>query len=185
VDDSEQGPPSFVWEVGSDLIDLDHWARSYVAVRVEEKQGERPRFVRYGFWPIMATLVVVVGATDSIGRAAACAFFLALAFVGAKLWNRSAASRLARRLRGLPAASEPFTFRADSRGTESRSASGSEHLAWSRYQSVRTYDDFVVLNLDVNLMRLLPIGGLVSGQPASAAVDVIAGWIGGPDRTPQ
>jgi hypothetical protein len=27
--------PSFVWEVGQDLIDLDHWARTYIARWIE------------------------------------------------------------------------------------------------------------------------------------------------------
>lgn len=168
---------SFVWEVGEDLIDLDHWARSFVALRVEEKESERSAFVRYGYWPIMALVVLVVGATASVRMALVMAVSILAAFGGAKLWNRTAATRLAKRLRKLPVASEPFTFRASVHGTHSQSGSGSETLSWSRYKSVRMFDDLVVLTHDTNVMRLLPIRGLTAGQQASAAVEAISGWI--------
>lgn len=166
-----------MWEVGQDLIDLDHWARTYIALRVEEKQSDRSAFSRYGYWPIMALVVIVIGATSSVGMAIALAVFLAAVFGGAKLWNRSAATRLAKRLHNLPAASEPFTFRAGPSGTHSESESGSETLSWSRYTSARIFDDVVVLTHDTNVMRLLPSRALASSQPASAAVDAVGGWI--------
>lgn len=177
MDGPEQGATDFVWEVGQDLIDLDHWAQTYIVLRVEEKESERSAFFRYGYWPIMALVVIVIGATSSVGMAVALAVFLVAVFGGAKLWNRSAATRLARRLHNLPAASEPFTFRAGPSGTHSESESGSESLSWSRYKSARIFDDLVVLTHDTNVMRLLPIRALASGQEASAAVDAIGGWI--------
>jgi hypothetical protein len=169
--------PSFVWEVGQDLIDLDHWAQTYTALRVEEKESERSAFFRYGYWPIMALVVIVIGATSSVGMAVALAVVLVAVFGGAKLWNRSAATRLAERLHNLPAASEPFTFRAGPSGTHSASESGSENLSWSRYKSAHVFDDLVVLTHDTNVMRLLPIRALTAGQQASGAVDKIGGWI--------
>jgi hypothetical protein len=177
VDGPEQGATDFVWEVGQDLIDLDHWAQTYIALRVEDKEGERSAFFRYGYWPIMALVVIVIGATSSVGMAVALAVFLVAVFGGAKLWNRSAATRLAKRLHNLPAASEPFTFRATPSGTHSHSESGSENLSWSRYKSARIFDDLVVLTHDTNVMRLLPVRGLASGHEPSAAVDAIGGWI--------
>lgn len=177
MDGPEQGAPDFVWEVGQDLIDLDHWARTYIALRVEEKESERSVFVRYGYWPIMALVVVVIGATSSVGMAVALAVFLLAVFGGAKLWNRTAATRLAKRLHNLPAASEPFTFRAGPSGTHSESESGSENLSWSRYKSARIFDDLIVLTHDTNVMRLLPIRGLTAGKQAPEAVDAIGGWI--------
>jgi hypothetical protein len=50
-------------------------------------------------------------------------------------------------------------------------------LSWSRYKSARIFDDLVVLTHDTNVMRLLPVRGLTSGQEASAAVDAIGRWI--------
>lgn len=169
--------PLFVWEVGQDLIDLDHWAQTYIALRVEEKESERSTFFRYGCWPIMALVVIVISATSSVGMAVALTVFLVAVFGGAKLWNRAAATRLAKRLDNLPAASEPFTFRAGPSGTHSERESGSENLSWSRYKSNRIFDDLVVLTHDTNVMRLLPIRGLAAGQQASTAVDNIGGWI--------
>lgn len=169
--------PSFVWEVGQDVIDLDHWAQTYIALRVDEKESERSAFFRYGCWPIMALAVIVIGATSSVGMAVALTVFLLAVFGGAKLWNRSAATRLAKRLHNLPEASERFTFRAGPSGTHSESASGSERLSWSRYESARIFDDLVVLTHDTNVMRLLTIRGLGGGQHASAAVDSIGRWI--------
>lgn len=169
--------PLFVWEVGPDLIDLDQWAHTYVALRLEENESDRSAFSRYGYWPITALVVIVLGVTSSVEMAVALAVFVAAAFGGAKLWNRSAATRLAKRLHNLPAASEPFTFRAGPNGTHSESESGSEKLSWSRYKSARIFDDLVVLTHDTNVMRLLPIRGLASGQSAPAAVDAIGGWI--------
>lgn len=177
MDGPEQRTTELVWEVSGDLIDLDHWARRFIAIRVGQKEGERSAFVRYGYWPIMALTVVVVGATSSVALAAASTVFLVVVFAGARLWNRTAAKRLAKRLHALPAASEPFTFRATPRGTHSQSESASEDLTWSRYKSVQLDDDLVVLTHDTNMIRLLPIGGLTSGQPASAAVDAIGDWI--------
>jgi hypothetical protein len=166
-----------VWEVGPDLIDLDHWARSYVAIRVAQKQDERSAFQRYGFWPIMALVVIVVGTTSSVALAAIPVVVGALGFVGAKLWNRRAAARLATRLRDLPAASEPFTFRAGPNGTESHSASGSEALSWARYTSARIVGDLLVLTLDTKVVRLLPMRALASGQQAQDALATIGAWI--------
>lgn len=177
MDDDGEAEPSFVWEVGDELIDLDHWARSYVAVRVAEKERQLSTFVRIGYLPITALVVLVIGLTSSATRAALMAGFVAVVLVGARLWNRGAAARLATRLHGLPAASEPFTFRADPSGTHSRSASGSEQLTWSRYRSVRIHDDLFVLTHDTDVVRLLPIAGLASDRSADSAVAVIAGWI--------
>ncbi len=168
---------SFEWEVGRDLIDLDHWAQTYIALRLEQRQSERSAFVRYGYWLIMALGVIVMGAMSSVGMAVALVVLLVAVFGGAKLWNRSAATRLARRLHNLAAASEPFTFRATRSGTHCESESGSENLSWSRYKSARIFDDLVVLTHDTNVMRLLPIRALTSGQQASAAVGTINRWI--------
>jgi len=177
VDGPDPRAADFVWEVDEDLIDLDHWAKSYIALRVEEKEGDRSAFVRYGYWPIVVLVVIVIGATSSVGTAVALATAVVAVFGGAKLWNRTAATRLAKRLHDLPAASEPFTFRAGPSGTRSESESASEDLSWSRYRSVRVFDDLVVLIHDTNVMRLLPIEGLTTGQDASAAVDAIGRWI--------
>lgn len=173
----DDGGSDIVWEVGQELIDLDHWAQVSVALRVEEQERDHSAFVRYGYWPITALVVLVVGATSSLATAVTVAVFVVGAFGGVKLWNRSAATRLAKRLHGLPAASEPFTFRAGPSGTHSESASGSETLSWSRYRSARIVDDLVVLTLDANMVPLLPIRGLTSGQEAAAAVDTIGRWI--------
>lgn len=175
-DDWSDGP-SFVWEVGTDLIGFDHWARTYIALRVGEKKNERSAFVRYGYWPITALGVVGVGATSSVGLAVAFALFVAVVFVGARLWNRSAATRLAKQLHNLPAASEPFMFRADPRGTHGQSMTAAEDLSWSRYKAARLHDDLVVLTRDTGALLFLPVGGLGPGQQASAVVDTIAGWI--------
>jgi hypothetical protein len=177
VTDVAGDEPSFVWEVGQDLIDLDHWAQTYIALRVDEMESERSAFLRYGYWPIMALVVIVIGATSSVWRAVGLAVFLVAVFGGVKLWNRGAATRMAKQLHNLPAASEPFTFQAGPSGTHSESASGSESLSWSRYRSARVFDDLVVLTHDTYVMRLLPIRGLVSGQEPPAAVDAIARWI--------
>lgn len=177
VTDVDGDEPSFAWEVGQDLVHLDHWAQAYIALRVEEKESERSAFLRYGYWPIMALVVIVIGATSSVGMALALTVVLLAVFGGAKLWNRSAATRLAKRLHNLPAASERFTFRAGPSGTHGESASGSESLSWSRYKSARIFGDLIVLTHDTNVMRLLPIRGLTGGQHASAAVDSIGRWI--------
>lgn len=127
----------------------------------------------------MALVIIVIGATSSVGMAVTLAAFLTVVLVSVRLWNRSAATRLAKRLRGLPAASEPFTFCADADGTHSRSESGGEDLAWSRWKAVRIYEDLVVFTLDTGMMRMLPIGGLTSQEPPSTVVEIIAGWISG------
>jgi hypothetical protein len=177
MNDHGEAGPSFVWEIGEDLIDLDHWAHSSIELSVQEKEAERSNVVRYGYWPITVLVLVVMATTSSVAMAGAVALFVAVGFIGVRLWNRSAATRLAKRLHNIPAASEPFTFRADAEGTHSHSASGSEDLAWSRYRSVRIHDDLLVLALDIGMMRLLPVSGLTSGQPASTAVHQIADWI--------
>ena len=177
MDGQDQREAEFVWEVGQDLIDLDHWAEAYVALRIEENGRERSAFFRYGYWPIMGLVVIVIGATSSVGMATAWAAVLVAVFGGAKLWNRSVATKLARRLHNVPAASEPFTFRATRSGTHSESTSSSETLSWTRYTNARVFDDLVVLTYDTNVIRLLPIQGLIAGQQASVAVNAIAGWI--------
>lgn len=181
-DDAGDGP-SFVWEVGRDLIDLDHWARTYVALRIGEKESERSALVRYGYWPITALVAVVIGATSSVALAAALALFVAVVFVGARLWNRGAATRLAKQLHSLPAASEPFVFRADPGGTHGQSITAAEELSWSRYEAARLHDDLVVLTRDTGALLFLPAGGLGAGQQPAAAVRAISGWIDAADST--
>ena len=177
VDGADHDDADFVWEVGRDLIDLDQWARVYVALHVEKKESERSAFVRYGYGPIMALLVIVTGATQSVGMAVAWAVFIGAAFGGAKLRNRRAAARLASRLRNLPVASEPFTFRAGPSGTHGESTSGSQTLSWSRYKSVCTFEDLLVLTQDTDVVLLVPERGLASGQSTTAAVAAIRRWI--------
>lgn len=176
VDGEEEAATAFVWEVGADLIDLDHWARSYVAASVAAKKGERSARELYAFIPMFVLAVVVIGATSSIEVAVGAALLPVSVFLGAHLLNRSAATRLAKQLRRVPAASEPFTFRADPSGTSARSASSSEEVAWSRWKSVGLHEDLVVLTFDTGVVRILPARGLTTGS-ADAAVAAIGGWI--------
>lgn len=176
MDGREAAAPAFVWEVGADLIDLDHWARSCVAVQVAAKQGARSARELYTFIPIYLLAVVVIGATSSIEVAVGAAILPAAVFLSTQLWNRRAAARLAEHLRKLPTASEPFTFRADPSGTSASSASSSDEVAWSRWKAVGIHEDLVVLTLDTDVVRFLPVRGLTTGS-ADAAVEAIGGWI--------
>lgn len=171
------GEPRFVWQVDAEMIDLDRWARSFVALLLEEKKDGRSALVRYGYWPIMALVLITVALTSSPTVSVVTAALLILAFGAAKLWNKGAATRLAKRLHNVPAASEAFTLTAGPEGTHSESRSSSETLSWSRYRSARTFEDLVVLTYDSSTKRFLPIGGLASGQDASEAVDRITSWI--------
>jgi hypothetical protein len=178
VDGDERRATSFLWDVGADLIDLEHLARRHVALRVKKQDERLSTVTRFGIWPVLVVGVLVIGITTSVPMAIGAAVVALVTGMGARRWNRGAAKRLAARLRDLPAASEPFTFRADVHGTHGHSKSSSEDLSWSRYRSVQLDDDLVALELDTGMMRLLPTAGLVSGQPVTVAVDTISGWIG-------
>ena len=177
MDEQTPRTDAVVWEVSEEMIDLDQWARTFVAVRRAEKKGELSPFVRYGMWPIMALVVIVLGATSSVGLAVQLALFLAV--MGGAVWylNATAAARMAKRLHAMPAASEPFTFWADPTGTHSRSASVSEDIAWPRWKTVSLHDDLIVLTLEGDMLRMLPVRGLSSGHAPVEAVEAIAAWI--------
>ena len=171
----EQGAADVVWEVSAEMIDLDHLARTYMALQAEAQKERCRRSVMIRFvYPPMTVLALVLGAAylpwPVIG------LVLAL-FVGLVLWNHGAAGRLAKRLREVPAASEAQTFRATPTGAHLRMASASESMSWSRYESARLFGDLIVLTRDKDLHLLLPTGALVSGQEPQAAIDSIEGWI--------
>lgn len=172
--------PEFRWEVEAAQIDLDHWARSYVALRVQAKKDAQA--LAWWFWPLWVVLVVALGILVSPTIAVALPASAVLAFIGARLWNQGAAKRLARRLGRIPAAHEPFTFVADHTGTRSTSASGSDQFAWTRYKAVTLHEDLVVLTQDSGAMRLLPVSGLRSGQAPESVVEVITRWLSAPSR---
>jgi hypothetical protein len=177
----EHEAKAFTWDVGADQIDLDHWARTFVALEVQRKDERVGQVTRFGIWPVYAVLAVVAVVLATTGAplgAVVMVGFAVAAGLGARLWNRGAADRLARRLHALPAASEPFTFRADASGTHSDSASGSEQLVWSRYRSVEVVADLVALRLDTDMVRLLPSAALVPPRTAPEAVEAIRAWIG-------
>jgi hypothetical protein len=175
VDDD--GDPVFLWEVGAELIDLDRWAQSSVDLRVQAKSKAQSNVTRFGFWPVAGLVIVIAALSSGWVIAVGLAVWIALVFLGARLWNHGAARRLAKRLHAVPAASEPFTFRADAEGTHGQSESGSSELRWSRYTAVQRHDELVVLTQDADSMLFLPAAGLLSGQAASTAVTTISSWI--------
>lgn len=161
------------------MIDLDAWASAYVKVRLRAQDRGRRSATRWGSWPVVAVAVLVILATasSSIELALSLLVWLALIVIGARLWNRGAARRLARKLRAIPAASEPFTFTADRTGTHSVAESGSDHLAWSRYREALVVDDLYALVLDTDVVRFLPRPALASDQSPAEVVATLTAWI--------
>jgi hypothetical protein len=176
----EQDELTFTWNVTAEQIDLDHWARSVIALHADGKGERLSQVTRFGIWPLYAVwgVVLLVLALSSVVAAIITIVVAGSGIVGARLWNRGAGRRLARRLRALPAASEPFTFHADTTGTGSRSASAAEELAWSNYRSVEQRDDLVALRLQNGVIRLLPIAALTPPHDPTAALQAMARWIG-------
>jgi hypothetical protein len=165
------------WDVSAALIDLDRWGTAFVEVSLRLRKEQASVVSRRARWLVAALLIVLVLLT----REPVVFVSLALALAttgGAVLWNRGAARRMSKKLRALPAASEPFTFVASVHGTQSRSASGSEELSWSRYQSVFRHDDLIVFVLDTGALRFLPIAALAPRCSADEAVRTAVGWLG-------
>ena len=188
--DHGQDPTSIRWDVRREHIDLDRWAQVVVKATAANAQGDRPPPTRWGTWPALALVGILVVALAALSSSwvMLAAFVPALVLVGGLLIaSRASAKRLAKRLHATPAASEPFTFVADERGTHDASESGSGDLAWRRYVAAALDDDVIALTLDNTSVRVLPNRSLTSGQAPGEAVDRMARWIaeaetaGGPD----
>lgn len=173
----EDAGSSFRFDVGADLIDLDHWAASYVTLRAQEQRSEVTRF---GVWPVVAVAAVtilVVGLTSSPTMVIAPAALLLAVIGGVWLWNRRAGHRLAGQLRAMPAASEGFTFVADARGTRGQGPSSSEEMAWTRYRTVQLHEGLVALTRDNGSILFVPAAALVGASSADDAIAAMTTWI--------
>jgi len=98
--------------------------------------------------------------------------------VGLLVLVRRSPRQLARRLRRIPAASEPFTFIAAADGTHSRNPTGSSEVAWVRYKSVTTEGNLLTLMLDTDAVQVVPMAALqLPHFPTDFVVVTIARWI--------
>jgi hypothetical protein len=171
------------WDVGSDQIDFDQWARAMVRA-VEAGEGDSGGSITR--WGILLAVVVAILIVILTGPSGALVIVLpTTAIVGGLVALRvTGTKRLAERLRSIPSASEPFTFVADHIGTRSIGESGSDHLSWRRYKRAALDGDLIVLTLDNDTVRILPVAALVSSPEPSIAVSTIRNWIDAARRAP-
>jgi hypothetical protein len=162
--------------VHADQIDLDRWAAALVDVQLRHRRERSSIVTRHAFWLIAVLWLALAVLIKDLWFLVPAGLTLAAA-IGAWVWNRRLAGRIATELRALPAASEPFTFLATGRGTSSTAPSGSDELSWSRYRGAALLDDLVALELDDGTLRLLPVVSLAADVPASEAVTTMTTWI--------
>ena len=153
------------WNVPAELIDIDKQAAVYMAARRQIGRRSIPRL----YW------LVVPICTVTLALVASPWFLLAGAVMLLPCTNliyRLAAKNMARNLRRIPAAHEAYWFVATVAGTDSGSASASQHIEWPRYTEVMEIDDSIVLVTDTpGVIRVLPTSELTTTPPGLGPED--------------